>query len=417
MRVAFLISPPDRFPARPFRCFHCQNAAAAGRKQVMTKLMRLRLVAALLAFAALAHVSRAATRQWSVEQAEEWYEKQPWLVGCNFGPSNAINQLEMWQPDTFDLKTIDRELGWAEDLGFTSVRVFLHHLLWEQDADGLLKRMDQFLNVANKHKIGVMFVLFDSVWDPSPRLGKQRAPKPGLHNSGWVQSPGIKDLQDKARWGLLEAYVKGVVGRFHKDDRVDAWDLFNEPDNTNDNSYGEKGSKKELDKEKKHALSLELLNKTFSWAREASPTQPLTSGVWRGDWSSDATLTPMEKAQLDNSDVISFHSYDPMEQLKKRVETLRRYKRPLLCTEYMARPRGSTFEPMLAYFKEEKVAAYNWGFVQGKTNTIYPWDSWEQAYAGEPPVWFHDIFRTDGTPYRPEEVEYIRRITGKAAGK
>jgi len=383
----------------------------------MTKLMRLRLVAALLAFAALAPVSRAATRQWSVEQAEEWYEKQPWLVGCNYGPSTAINQLEMWQADTFDLKTIDKELGWAEDLGFTSVRVFLHHLLWEQDADGLLKRMDQFLNVANKHKIGVMFVLFDSVWDPSPRLGKQRAPKPGLHNSGWVQSPGIKDLQDKARWGLLEAYVKGVVGRFHKDDRVDAWDLFNEPDNTNDNSYGVKGSKKELDTEKKHALSLELLNKTFNWAREASPTQPLTSGVWRGDWTSDETLTPMEKAQLDNSDVISFHSYDPMEQLKKRVETLRRYKRPLLCTEYMARPRGSTFEPMLAYFKEEKVAAYNWGFVQGKTNTIYPWDSWQQAYDGEPPVWFHDIFRTDGTPYRPEEVKYIRKVTGKAAAK
>src|SRR4051794_2387715 len=313
----------------------------------MSKLIRSSLVMLFALLATLPLGAAAATRQWTPEQAQEWYEKQPWLVGCNFGPSNAVNQLEMWQPDTFDLKTIDRELGWAEGLGFTSVRVFLHHLLWEQDADGLLKRMDQFLAVAAKHKIGVMFVLFDSVWDPSPRLGKQREPKPGLHNSGWVQSPGIKDLQDKARWGILEAYVKGVVGRFHKDDRVDCWDLFNEPDNTNDNSYGEKGSKKELDKEKKHALSLELLNKTFSWAREASPTQPLTSGVWRGDWSGDATLTPMEKAQLDNSDVISFHSYDPMEELKKRVEHLRRYKRPLLCTEYMARPRGSAFDPML----------------------------------------------------------------------
>jgi hypothetical protein len=377
--------------------------------------MRLSLWTVLAMVAAAPTAARAATRQWTPEQAEEWYEKQPWLVGCNFSPSTAVNQLEMWQADTFDLKTIDRELGYAEGLGFTSVRVFLHHLLWEQDADGLLKRMDQFMAAADKHKIGVVWVLFDSVWDPNPKLGRQRAPKPGLHNSGWVQSPGIKDLQDKARWGLLEAYVKGVVGRFRKDDRVDCWDLFNEPDNTNDNSYGEKGSNKELDKDKKHELSLELLGKSFAWARDASPTQPLTSGVWRGDWSSAQTLSPTEKVQLDNSDVISFHSYDPVEQLKKRVEQLRRYKRPLLCTEYMARPRGSTFDPVLGYLKEEKVGAYNWGFVEGKTNTIYPWDSWQKPYAAEPEVWFHDIFRTDGKPHRPEEVQYIRRITGKSS--
>jgi len=381
----------------------------------MSRLIRLSLWTVLGVVLAAPAGAGAATRQWTPEQAEEWYEKQPWLVGCNFSPSTAINQLEMWQADTFDLKTIDRELGYAEGLGFTSVRVFLHHLLWEQDADGLLKRMDQFMAAADKHKIGVVWVLFDSVWDPSPKLGKQRAPKPGLHNSGWVQSPGIRDLQDKARWGLLEAYVKGVVGRFRKDDRVDCWDLFNEPDNTNDNSYGEKGSNKELDKDKKHELSLELLGKSFAWAREASPTQPLTSGVWRGDWSGAETLSPTEKVQLDNSDVISFHSYDPVEQLKKRVEQLRRYKRPLLCTEYMARPRGSTFEPVLGYLKEQKVGAYNWGFVEGKTNTIYPWDSWQKPYAAEPEVWFHDIFRTDGKPYRQPEVEYIRRVTGKSS--
>src|SRR3954468_5580295 len=141
----------------------------------------------------------AATKHWSPDEANAWHRKQPWLVGCNFGPSTAINQLEMWQPDTFDLKTIDRELGWAQELGFNSVRVFLHHLLWEQDRDGFLKRMEQFLDVADKHHIGVMFVLFDSVWDPNPKLGKQREPRPHVHNSGWVQSPGKKDLQEPAR--------------------------------------------------------------------------------------------------------------------------------------------------------------------------------------------------------------------------
>src|SRR3954454_1767268 len=153
----------------------------------MSKLIRLRALVALFTVLAPAAVGFAATRQWSVEQAEEWYEKQPWLVGCNFGPSTAINQLEMWQADTFDLKTIDRELGLAEGLGFTSIRVFLHHLLWEQDQEGFQKRMERFLDIADRHKIGVMFVLFDSVWDPHPKLGKQREPQPGLHNSGWVQ--------------------------------------------------------------------------------------------------------------------------------------------------------------------------------------------------------------------------------------
>ena len=377
----------------------------------MTKLFRALVFALFAAVAALPLTASAATRQWTPEQANEWWEKQPWFVGANFGPRTAINQLEMWQADTFDLKTIDEELGWAKELGFNSMRVFLHHLLWEQDADGLLKRMEEFLKVADKHDIGVMFVLFDSVWDPHPKVGKQREPKPGLHNSGWVQSPGIKDLQDKARWGLMEAYVKGVISRFRKDERVQCWDIWNEPDNTNDNSYGVNHLKTELEKTKKHALTLELLNKSFAWAREADPTQPLTSGVWRGDWSSDQTLTPIEKAQLDQSDIISFHSYDPMDELQKRVQTLKRYNRPLWCTEFMARPRGSTFDPMLAYFKKEKIGAHCWGFVAGKTNTIYPWDSWQKQYTQEPPLWFHDIFRPDGTPYKKEEVEYIKSVT------
>ena len=133
-------------------------------------------------------------RQWTPTEAQAWQSSQPWLVGCNFMPSTAINQLEMWQTDTWDPATIDRELGWAANLGFTSIRVFLHDLLWQQDKKGFLERMDQFLALAAKHRIGVMFVLFDGVWDPFPKLGKQREPRPHVHNSGWVQSPGAKDL-------------------------------------------------------------------------------------------------------------------------------------------------------------------------------------------------------------------------------
>jgi hypothetical protein len=352
---------------------------------------------------AIAGLPAQAGERWSVEKANAWQRELPWLVGCNYAPQTAINQLEMWQADTFDLSTIDRELGWAHDLGFNSVRVFLHDLLWEQDPDGLLKRMEQFLAVAAKHQIGVVFVPFDSVWDPFPRPGKQRAPRPHVHNSGWVQSPGIEILQDDARLDKLEGYVKGVIGHFKNDRRIHAWDLVNEPDNPNLSSYGPKEPKN------KPELGLKLTRKAFEWARAVDPSQPLTSGVWQGDWSEEK-LSPIARFQLEASDVISFHSYDPLPTLKRRVASLRRYGRPLLCTEYMARPNGSTFEGILPYLKEEKIGAYNWGFVAGKTQTNYPWDSWKREYTGEPPVWFHEIFRADGTPYIAKEVDFLKNL-------
>lgn len=346
--------------------------------------------------------------RWSAERAQRWYDRQPWLVGCNYAPSTAINQLEMWQADTFDLPTIDRELTWARELGFNSVRVFLHHLLWEQDREGFLKRVEQFLEVADRHRIGAMLVPLDGVWDPFPQLGKQREPKPHVHNSGWVQSPGAEILGDPARHDELESYIKGVIERFKDDRRVQVWDLFNEPENPNVSAYGDKELPNKAER------SLMLIQKVFAWAREVGPSQPITSGVWMGNWADEGKLTPMERFLLEHSDVISFHGYGPPEEVKTCVENLGRYGRPILCTEYMARPRGSTFDPILGYFKDKKVGAYNWGFVAGKSQTIYPWDSWKQTYTAEPDLWFHDIFRRDGTPYIAAEVEYIRRITGAA---
>ena len=346
---------------------------------------------------------------WPTARAEQWQQSHKWLVGCNFSPSYAINELEMWQADTFDTVVIDRELGWAESLGFNSVRVFLHNMLWDQDSKGFLKRMDTFLGLADKHHIGVMFVLFDSCWDPFPKLGKQREPRPFVHNSGWVQAPGQEILKDPARYDSLKPYVVGVLRRFRRDRRVQAWDLFNEADNTNGNSYGK------VELADKPALALELLKKVVGWTREAAPAQPSTVCVWFGDWDDPAKLTPMQKFSLDNSDVISFHNYGPVADLKKHIEQLRRFHRPILCTEYMARPNGSPFDPNLGFMKSQGVAAYNWGFVSGKTQTIYPWDSWQKTYTGEPPVWFHDLFRSDGTAYRPEETAYIRSVTGHDA--
>lgn len=371
---------------------------------VRVAIMTRKLLSIGLALLTLSSYATEPER-WSEQRAWAWSRSTGWLVGCDFLPSTAINQLEMFQADTFDLATIDRELGWAASLGFNALRVYLQDRLWQQDPDGFLTRLDRFLAVADRHRIGVVFVLFDSCWDPFPALGPQRAPRPHVHNSGWVQSPGALELEDPHSPPLLQAYVLGVVGRFRDDRRVKVWDVWNEPDNMNRPAYVAKEPANKVD------LVLPLLKQAFAWARRAGPSQPLTSGVWIGTWPDPDKLSPTEQVQLSESDVISFHNYDNLPSLKQAVNHLRRYHRPLLCTEYMSRGNGSFFDPNLGYLKSAGVGAWNWGLVAGKSQTIYPWDSWTKEYHSEPTLWFHDIFRQDGTPYRPEEVAYIRDVT------
>ena len=344
---------------------------------------------------------------WTKEQANSWYAKQGWLVGCNFIPSTAINELEMFQAESFDTATINRELAWASSLGMNTVRVYLHDLLWDQDAAGFANRLNTFLEIAARHKIKPLFVLFDSCWDPFPKLGKQRDPKPFVHNSGWVQSPGYEALKDSSQYPRLERYVKGVVAKFANDPRILAWDVWNEPDNTNNSAYG----KVELPNKAEYVLP--LLKNTFVWARSVNPSQPLTSGVWAGDWSKLDSLKPIEKVQLEESDVITFHNYENGEEFEKRIKWLQPLGRPMICTEYMARGNNSFFQTSLPIAKKYNVGAINWGLVDGKTQTKYAWDSWKKKYTGEPPVWFHEIFHTDGKPYKQAEVDLIRKLTSE----
>ena len=350
---------------------------------------------------------RAQNPRWSEQKANAWYQQQSWMVGSNFIPANAINELEMWQANTFDPGEIDKELGWAEGLGMNTMRVFLHDLLWQQDAEGFTHRLDAFLTISAKHRIRPILVLFDSCWDPYPKLGPQRPPIPGVHNSGWVQSPGAAALADPSQYPRLKSYVQGVVGAFAKDSRVLAWDLWNEPNNTNGEPYHK------LEPKNKIELVVALLPQVFAWARSANPVQPLTSGVWEGDYSSTDKLNATQRVQLEESDVISFHTYDWPEVFEQHVEWLAGYHRPIFCTEFMARSVGSTFDAILPLAKKRHVAAINWGLVVGKTQTNLPWESWQHPYIlAPPPVWFHEVLYPDGRPYREREANILRELTG-----
>jgi hypothetical protein len=379
-------------------------------KEILSKLSSRHLGVLLMCclFSTLCSSLPAQQARWTETQANAWYAQQTWPVGANFLPSDAINELEMWQADTFDPTTIDRELGWAQAIGMNTMRVFLHNLLWEQDPKGFAHRMDAFLAIAARHHIRPVFVLFDSCWDPRPKLGPQHPPIPGVHNSGWVQAPGAEILSDPAQFPRLESYVKGVVGAFANDPRILAWDLWNEPDNGNASSY-DKG-----DPANKNLIILALLPQVFAWARTAHPTQPLTSGLWHGDWTSLETMPPLARVQIEQSDVISFHNYGWPEDFEQHVKLLQQFHRPLICTEYMARGAGSTFDTILPIAHQYRVGAINWGLVAGKSQTYLPWDSWTRPYVLEqPPIWFHDIFHPDGRPYRQREADIIRSLTAQ----
>ncbi|WP_304224382.1 DUF2147 domain-containing protein [Gracilinema caldarium] len=330
---------------------------------------------------------------WPTKRAQAWYAAHPWPVGCNYIPSNAINQLEMWQRDTFTPELIAKELDLAQSLGFNTLRVYLHDILWRHDRESFINRIKRFLDLAASRGLSVMFILFDDCWNDRAHPGRQPKPRKGVHNSGWVRSPTSRFINDEKAWPLLEDYVSGIISEFQFDERVYAWDLYNEIGN----SVGFLPN------------STRLLGLTFRWARQMNPSQPVTAGIWKGS----SWFRGLNEFLIRNSDIITFHDYSPLDTLRSKIEALSAYGKPLVCTEYMARTQNSRFETHLPLFREWGVGAMSWGLVSGKTQTIYPWGS--RPGSEEPEVWFHDIFRPDGTPWSEQEVRAIRSITGLVA--
>lgn len=354
------------------------------KKMILCKMI---LVSVFLLPVCIANAQRA--KPWPAEKANAWYAQHKWLTGANYIPSNAINQLEMWQAGTFSPGLIEKEFALAKDIGFNTMRVFLHSAAWSQDKKGFKARIDTFLSVAKRYGIQSLFVFFDDCWSKTFKTGQQPAPKPGTHNSGWLQDPGDPASMEEANFPQLEKYVKDILTTFKKDKRILGWDLYNEPGNSG-----------KLEK------SLPLLKAIFKWAREINPDQPITAGIWNLGYEKLNTF------QITNSDIVTYHCYDSSEKQLTMLQLLKTFGRPVICTEYMARTINSTFLNTLPVFKKENVGAINWGFVAGKTNTIYQWGKVIDD-GSEPAVWFHDIYRKDFTPYNKEETDLIRKLNAE----
>jgi hypothetical protein len=323
---------------------------------------------------------------WTVEQATEWYRRTPPIRGCNYLPRTAVNDVEMWQAETFDPETIDQELGWAQAIGHNGIRVFLQHAVWAHDPASFQERFDRFLAIAERHGIRTMPVLFDdcAFGGKAPQLGKQLDPVPGVHNSRWVPSPALIAVTDRAAWPSLRQYVAALVGAFARDARVLIWDLYNEPGNS-----------------EMHEKSLPLVEAAFDWARAAAPAQPLTCGPW------EKFDSPMSGRLAELSDVVSFHAYDAAGKVEERIKFFARAGRPVICTEWLNRGSGNSFAALLPVFARHRVGWYQWGLVAGRTQTYLAWSS--KPGDAAPALWQHDLLHPDGKPFDAEEIELIRR--------
>lgn len=314
------------------------------------------------------------------------------MCGFNYVPGYAVNSTDQWQAASFDLARIKSELEWARDIGFNACRVFLPFLVWEADPDGLLERMEAFLEVAARCGLKTLPILFDdcAFAGKEPYLGRQEEAIPGVHNSGWTPSPGPTRALDPASWSGLRDYVLSVVGRFGQDARIVAWDVYNESGNS------EAGTK-----------ILPLLREAFAWVRECEPVQPLTGAYWSPEQDE------INAFLLGSSDLISFHDYEPLDKTTSLVEKLVALERPLWCTEWMRRDNQNRFESHLPFFQSQNIGCFFWGLVNGATQTHFPWNS--PPHAPAPQLWFHDLLRSDGKPHIPEEVALIRSLLSTAS--
>lgn len=244
--------------------------------------------------------------------------------GANYVPSNAVNATQMWTQ--FDPAVIDRELAFAEELGLNSVRVFIQYLAYEHDAGGFLARFDALLELASGHGLLVMPVLFDDCWLPEPFLDEQAPePRPGVHNPYWQRSPGER-RKDLASRPALRRYVEDLLGRFGRDERVIAWDLYNEPQATD--------------------ASVALVRDVFAWARRLALAQPVTA-CWYGALFSDVTSIHFYMSPTRRPD-----------EARRLLEAAQSFSRPVVATEALGRPNNGELEEILPLFSRSGIGWY-----------------------------------------------------------
>ena len=343
-------------------------------------------------------LTRTVAERWSEEKANEWYASQPWPVGCVYMPSYGGTPVEIWGKEYFKPEVVDSELALAEDLGFNAIRLFLCDVVWQEDPKGFMNRLEETVRLADKHGMRILMTFFTNGGTiKNPYTGPQPQPVPGVHNSVWMSSPGKDVVNNPEKWPIIERYLKQVMKRYRNDPRILAWCLYNEPEHSDGFD------------------TIHFIKAVYRWAREVNPSQPITSPMCALP-DARSYNKPISDFICANSDIISFHCYDDINRTRQFVDYALQFGRPVLCSEWMARTRGSDYPSILPLFKEKKIGSFSYGLVNGKQQCQYPWntvvDGKPVPFTEEPELWFHDLFRPDHTPYDEEEIRFIKDYLG-----
>lgn len=362
-------------------------------------------------------MEKLAKGQWSKEQAWRWYNDQPWIRGFNGYPSNCVNRIAMWQE--FEHKEvfeqIEYEFNLAKETGFNAVRAIIQFECWYYQHDSFMKNLEEYFSLADKYGLKVMLTLGNDCTVSKVNFkpvvfGKQHIDwgyhsgiKTGPH-SGGTTVPGYALLDDPEIEPKYYEMVDEIAAKYCKDDRLQIWDVWNEPGN------GNRGN-----------ISLKAMIKFFEIIRSHNPIQPLTADCWR--YSED--LVPdreIEKAAIELSDVITFHYYGSFENMVIIIENLKKYGRPIINNEWLNRISGNNVCEIFPLFYLEKIGSYHWGLIAGFSQTYEPWGNYYAEYLKEGSnldltKWQHDIYRFNGLPYDVKEIKTIKRFCSLAAKK
>ena len=350
-------------------------------------------------------------KQWSKERAWEWYNSRPWIRGCNYLPANCVNRIEMWQEYNSDkvFETMEEEFKLIQSIGYNSIRVIIEFLVWDKEHDGYMERFERFLTLANKYGISVMLVLANDCMRPKgyevDKLGEQPCDW-GYHGGRKMSQHGIFNamghhyLDEPETAPRFFAMIREFVEKYKNDERINIWNVYNEVGNSN-----------------RREVTLPNLKKIFEICREIDPIQPLTcetASYYGGDFFETCEV---EKYGVLNSDIISFHNYGSYESNIRTIKNLKKFGRPLINSEWLARCLNNNVEELFPLYYLEKVGCYNWGLVGGKAQYYEPWNSTWENYEKNPDLkwdftkWFHDLFRLNHRPYNPKEIEIIKKYS------
>ena len=377
------------------------------------------------AFVSLLAVSAFAQRHepWSRERAWAWYDRQPWIRGCNYMPASCANRVDQWQ--TLGAKErfeeMDRELAAAEEIGFNTMRLAVELQgfgVWLAEHDGFMENFERSLELLAKHKMRAIVLLGNDcmrpkrIWQlpkPGPQpcdLGYHGGRKQSQHGS-FPGEIGYSQVDDPVLKPKFYAMCEELMTKYRTDERILFWNLWNEPGNSH-----------------REQVSVEPIREMFRLAWRIDPVQPLAADVWYGEYGT--TTNDPNRAQYVAgalSDIVSYHCYKGFEEHVRIIAKLKRhFQRPMINTEWLARTVHCDVFDNYPLFYLERIGTLNWGLVNGRYQTHEPWEFlWKrieqnprQAAELDMTKWLHDLLRPSLRPYDPREINLIRRFNQQA---